>query len=431
MATRRRPPWASGPANEGAVFLHTMNDFDAILGPEGGQAYLGLAPFLRASISGADLRQATQQMLQKLSDDSGNSNLLMNLSIAAQCMNQKELGLAFLQEALSLQQTYTVPARLLPARLRLLVLVTEGSIQSNTPLECLLEVSDVELVFHYIRAGTPMLANAPAHDLLFVGISDSDAHRGLLEDLAAELQNWSRPVLNAPQFLPLTGRDRASALLQDIPRLLAPATRRASWEQLQALAAGHIGVAQLLPGCTFPIILRPLGSQAGADLQRIDSADGVGVYLAKLQDDAFFMAPFIDYSDAQGQFRKIRIALIDGKPFVCHMAVSDNWMIHYVNAGMYAEAWKRSEEARFMNEFPQFVARHQGALDAIAQRMQLEYLVMDCAETRTGELLLFEIDHGGVVHAMDVESIFPYKNDHIRKAKEALCALLYSRLPVA
>jgi hypothetical protein len=53
---------------------------------------------------------------------------------------------------------------------------------------------------------------------------------------------------------------------------------------------------------------------------------------------------------------------------------------------------------------------------------------MDCAETRTGELLLFEIDHGGVVHAMDVESIFPYKNDHIRKAKEAFCALLQQRL---
>jgi hypothetical protein len=61
--------------------------------------------------------------------------------------------------------------------------------------------------------------------------------------------------------------------------------------------------------------------------------------------------------------------------------------------------------------------------------MQLDYLVMDCAETAAGDLLLFEIDHGGVVHAMDVESLFPYKNAHIAKAKQAFCEMLYGLLP--
>jgi hypothetical protein len=55
--------------------------------------------------------------------------------------------------------------------------------------------------------------------------------------------------------------------------------------------------------------------------------------------------------------------------------------------------------------------------------------VIDCAETAAGDLLLFEIDHGGVVHAMDVESIFRYKNAYIHKAKQAFCELLYARLP--
>jgi hypothetical protein len=406
-----------------------MMDSHALLGPDGGLAYLGLAPFLRASIAGDDLRPVTQQLLHQLEGNGGNAELVMNLSIAAQCMNQQELGLAFLQEALALQQTYVVPARVQPARLRLLVLVAPGTIQSNTPLECLLEVSDVELVFHYLRADGPLLGAVPAHDVVFVGISDSDANRGLLQSLALELKHWPQPVLNAPQFVPLTGRDRASELLQDIPRLLAPVTSRVSRESLQAVATGQMALAQILPDGDFPIILRPLGSQAGADLQKIDSVQGISSYLAVLQDQHFFLAPFVDYSDAQGQFRKIRIALIAGKAFVCHMAVSSSWMVHYVNAGMYQDAWKRSEEARFMNAFAQFVARHQLALDTIAQRIPLEYLVMDCAETHDGALLLFEIDHGGVVHAMDVEGIFPYKNDHIRKAKEALCTLLYSRLP--
>ncbi|RFO98596.1 hypothetical protein DIC66_01540 [Rhodoferax lacus] len=406
-----------------------MNDSAAILGQQGGLEYLGLAPFLRASIAGADLRQATQQMLQELAEDSSNPNLLMNLAIAVQCLNQKELGLGFMQEALSLQATYVLPARVQPARLRLLVLATQGSIQANTPLECLLEVSDIELVLHYIEAGEHMLADVPAHDVLFVGISDSDANRPLLKALQKQLEGWSRPVLNAPQYIPHTGRDQASSLLSGIPQLLAPPTVRVSVADLYALVMGQTGESQLAGDCSFPIILRPVGSQAGADLQKIDNAAEVAHYLAGLEDTEFFLAPFIDYSDAEGQFRKIRIAFIKGQAFVCHMGISSNWMIHYVNAGMYEDDWKRQEEARFMRDFPDFVQRHRAALDTICQRMQLDYLVMDCAETRDGELLLFEIDHGGVVHAMDVEQIFPYKNEHIHKAQMAFRELLYGLLP--
>jgi hypothetical protein len=405
-----------------------MNDFDALLNGDGGPRYLGLAPFLRASIAGADMRPQAQHMLQRLQSTGPNANLLMNLSIATQCLGQEALGLAFQQEALALQRSYTVAARVQPARLRLLVLVTPGNIQSNTPLECLLEVSDIELVFHYITAGPQLLAGVPDHDLLFVGISDSDANRQLLQALELALKAWAWPVLNAPQFIPSTGRDKASELLQGIPQLLAPETRRVSRADLLALAAGSDAVPQALAGCYFPVILRPVGSQAGADLHKIDSAADVFPYLASLADAEFFLAPFIDYSDANGQFRKIRIALIAGEAFVCHMAVSSNWMIHYVNAGMYEHAWKREEEARFMGEFHHFVQKHRLALDAISQRMQLDYLVMDCAETPTGALLMFEIDHGGVVHAMDVEHIFPYKNQHIEKAKQAFCAMLYGRL---
>ena len=401
-----------------------MSDIDAVLSEHRGLEYIGLAPFLRASIAGKDLRQSTNQMLQRLAEDSSNPQLLMNLSIAAQCLNQSELGLEFQKEALAIQQTYILPASMQPARIRLLILVAQGSIQSNTPLECLLEKSDVDLIFHYVHEGDNMLASVPAHDLLFVGVSDSDGNRSLLDALAKQLKNWSKPVLNAPQYLPLTGRDTASHLLQGIPNLVSPVTYRVTRAQLDALACGEVTLAELAQGFDFPIIVRPVGSQAGLHLQKAEKSEDVGAYLCNIPDTEFFIAPFIDYSDAQGQFRKIRLALIDGEPFVCHMAVSSNWMIHYVNAGMYEEDWKRREEAKFMNDFQDFVQKHKAALAAISQRMKLEYLVMDCAQTRAGELLMFEIDHGGVVHAMDVESVFPYKNVHINKAQQAFRALL-------
>ncbi len=405
-----------------------MNDLDAVLNDQATPGYLGLAPFLRASIAGQDLRSVTNQMLQQLAVDEHNPELLMNLSIAMQCLNHKTLGMEFQSAALALAQTYTLPARLQPSRIRLLMLATRGSLQANTPLDCLLEGSDVELMVHFVTAGDDMLADVPEHDLLFVGIAESDANRGLLQTLGAQLQAWPRPVLNAPEHLAATSRDRASRLLQGIPHLLVPINHRVSRAQLLDLTAGSNTLSHIAPDLAYPVIVRPLGSQAGADLRKLDSAADLGLYLAEVGEEDFFLAQFVDYSDAREQFRKIRIAFIDGEPFVGHMAMSSNWMIHYVNAGMYEDHDKRREEAGFMAQFADFVQRHKASLHAISERMKLEYLVMDCAETRSGDLLLFEIDHVGVVHAMDVETLFPYKNAHIQKAQTAFRQMLRRRM---
>jgi hypothetical protein len=72
-----------------------------------------------------------------------------------------------------------------------------------------------------------------------------------------------------------------------------------------------------------------------------------------------------------------------------------------------------------MANFDDFAQRHQAALAAIACRTQLDYLCIDCAETPDGQLLVFEIDHAMVVHAMDLEEQFPYKQPHMLKVKNA------------
>ena len=46
-------------------------------------------------------------------------------------------------------------------------------------------------------------------------------------------------------------------------------------------------------------------------------------------------------------------------------------------------------------------------------------MCVDCAETPSGELLIFDIDHAMVVHAMDTEALFPYKQVHMLKVKQA------------
>jgi hypothetical protein len=93
---------------------------------------------------------------------------------------------------------------------------------------------------------------------------------------------------------------------------------------------------------------------------------------------------------------------------------------------MYEDAAKRAEEAAFMEGFDAFAARHRAALDAIWRRSRLDYVCIDCAETRDGELLVFEIDHAMVAHAMDPAELFPYKQPQMRRVKAAFVGLLRS-----
>ena len=388
--------------------------------------FVGLAPFLRVSIAGGDLRELAQALLAKTDEEPDNANLWMNLATAFFSIGERELGLSMQAQALQIQRSYRLPAARQPARFRLLMLMAAGDLAENTPLDCLLEDSDVELLLYYATVDAPLPPSLPEHDAVLVAISETRDSRPILEALVPLLSHWEKPVINAPQYIPNIERRTASALLDRIPGLLIPPTVPLSRGALEAIADGTATLAESFDGGCFPIILRPVGSHAGRDLAKIDDAAGIAAYLATVADSDFYLAPFIDYRGSDGLFRKYRVALIAGRPFACHMAISSHWMIHYVNAGMYEDAAKRAEERAFMEHFDGFAGRHAAALEAIYRRSGLDYVCVDCAETPSGELLIFEIDHAMVVHAMDTEALFPYKQVHMLKVKQAFEDFLYS-----
>jgi len=387
--------------------------------------FFGLAPFLRMSIAGDNLLPHGQQLLALAGDRPNDANLWMNLSLALMCLGQRESSLVIQAQALDLQRIYFLAANEQPARLRVLMLMVPGDLSANTPLECLLENSDIELIFYYLSDDEPLAVPVPEHDVVLVALSEADENHVVLTALEKLLADWPKPVINRPQNIPKTGREAASGLLQDVPGLLIPPTLRASRADLEAIASGASRLSGRFEATDFPIILRPVGSHAGRDLGKMDNPEDVARYLSQVNETEFFLSRFIDYSGKDGLFRKMRVALIDGKPYACHMGVSSHWMIHYLNAGMYEEAWKREEEARFMDDFDAFAERHSLALDAIYQRTQLDYLCIDCAETPDGQLLIFEIDHAMVVHAMDTEAMFPYKQTHMLKVRNAFRDYLF------
>jgi glutathione synthase/RimK-type ligase-like ATP-grasp enzyme len=379
------------------------------------------------SIAGTDILPMGQEMLVQAQQSPDDANLWMNLSTVMLCLGQRELGLAIQAQALAMERVYHLPALHQPAKLRLLMLMVPGDLSANTPLDCLLEDSDIDLDFYFVSPDTPLASPIPEHDVAIVGISAADDSRAALTALESALAHWPKPVINAPENIPTTERNTASQLLQNAPGLLIPPTMRASRETLQAIALAEVRVAEIFAGCDFPIILRPEGSHGGRGLEKIDCAGDVSGYLSRVEGAEFFLAPFIDYRNDDGMFRKFRIALIEGVPYACHMAVSSHWMVHYVNADMYEDAARREEEAAFMAGFADFAGRHRQALDAIAQRTGLDYVAVDCAVTHDGQLLVFEIDHAMVVHAMDPVALFPYKQVHMQKVQNAFRDFLLRR----
>ncbi|GAA4332325.1 hypothetical protein GCM10023144_22140 [Pigmentiphaga soli] len=388
--------------------------------------FLGLAPFLRLSVECGDLRHVAQALLDRAAQEQDNAVLWMNLATAFFSVNERQLGLAIQQQALQGGRLFHLPASAQPARCRVLVLMAPGDLAENTPLDCLLESGSIDLTLYYVTPEAPLPPAPPAHDALLVALSDTGKNRPILETLDPLLADWSRPVINRPRNIPNVERNAASVLLQGVPGLAMPLTHQVARERLEAVAGGASSLGELSEELRFPIILRPVGSHAGNDLDRIDDAPGIGAYLEKVPGGEFYLSRFVDYSGADGLFRKYRIALIAGEPFACHMAISSHWMVHYANAGMYADAAKRAEEAAFMEAFDAFARRHRTALDAIARCCGLDYLCVDCAESREGELLVFEVDHAMVVHAMDPEDMFPHKQVHMLKVRQAFEAFLFA-----
>ena len=182
----------------------------------------------------------------------------------------------------------------------------------------------------------------------------------------------------------------------------------------------------------YPLIARPIGTHAGGGLEKIVSRAELAAYLGSRKEAQFFIAPFIDYCSPDGKFRKQRIAVIDGKAFASHLAISDHWMVHYLSAGMAAHSDRRAEEAEWMREFETgFAVRHAAAFAALHRRLGLDYFAIDCAELADGRLLLFEADVAMIVHAMDSSATFPYKKLAMRQLFAAFEQALLKRMSVA
>jgi tetratricopeptide (TPR) repeat protein len=333
-----------------------------------------------------------------------------------QLLGDNERALRHQQAALALHPLRTIPARVGPPRLTILELCIAGTFQANIPLDFILDMDHTTV--HKLYVGEFPLPELPPYDVVFNTIADASNAGPALAAAQEFIRGQAQPALNTPAAIPLTSRASVAALFASSPNVAVAQTRKV--HRTNACAAD----------IAYPLLIRPLDSHAGNDLEKIDDGAGLADYLRRTPHvEEFYVCAFVDYRNADGFYRKYRIVFVDGVPYPVHLAISPRWMIHYYNAPMAENAWMRDEEHAFMRDLESvFDGVRAAGLREIARLIPLDYFGIDASVAPDGRVLLFEASSAMIVHMRDPVDLYPYKSRYVPRVIAALERLFDERL---
>src|SRR5690242_3907639 len=110
---------------------------------------IGFATITKMAFDGHDLRPLRDELLSKIVDGTADAGDGLDLSLIAQLLGDKQMGLSVQAEVLNFHQLFRSPCATAKPKLRVLALAAVTDMGSNTPIEFLLEESAIELLTLY------------------------------------------------------------------------------------------------------------------------------------------------------------------------------------------------------------------------------------------------------------------------------------------
>jgi hypothetical protein len=120
--------------------------------------------------------------------------------------------------------------------------------------------------------------------------------------------------------------------------------------------------------------------------------------------------------------------MIGGEIFPLHLAISQNWKVHYFTSDMADRPDHRREELAFLSDIRGVLGDEAMAgLAAIRDALGLDYAGVDFGLGRGGDLLLFEANATMVIAAPDSDPRWTYRHNAITSVIDAVVALIRGR----
>ncbi|MES9857846.1 MAG: hypothetical protein ABW166_14790 [Sedimenticola sp.] len=259
-------------------------------------------------------------------------------------------------------------------------------------------------------------------DVLLNAISDADIYPDLLKEIIILIADNKVPVINQPQHILNNTRDNIVRNIPTNAEQIIPKTVRANLIEEQADSL----VTQVKNNkLNYPILIRPVGSQTGQGLFRLNSEEKAKEYQHKTGE--FYITEFYDFKSTDGYYRKYRLWNIGGTIIPNHLFISEKWNVH---AGcrletMIKNQWMLDEEKSFVLGCSKIDNdRISQLMTTLQHETHLDYFGVDLAFTPKGIPIFFEANPTMRSHHPEWWVQFPYIKDVDHKHRKAFQNLI-------
>jgi Tfp pilus assembly protein PilF/glutathione synthase/RimK-type ligase-like ATP-grasp enzyme len=265
----------------------------------------------------------------------------------------------------------------------------------------------------------------PQHDLVVNAVGEADSASAALVGALAVVERTTAPVINAPAAVMATGRCDVARRLGGIAGVV---TARTVTLGREVLLGEEAGAALAREGFAFPLLVRSPGFHGGEHFERVETEDELAAVVEGLPGSELMVMEYLDARGRDGQCRKYRVMMVDGRLYPLHVAISERWKIHYFSADMAESAANRAEDAAFLADMEGVVGpRGMAALKAIERTLRLDYGGIDFALNEQGEVLLFEANATMAVVVPEKGERWEYRRAAVERIYKAVWEMLYGR----
>jgi hypothetical protein len=275
------------------------------------------------------------------------------------------------------------------------------------------KIEEIKLAAAYFDVAQSL----PPHDVIFNVIGDADRCAPGLERAAEIVAKSKAPVINDPTRVLATARANIGRY-RAIDGVITPATALVARTLLDE---EHAAATLRSEGFTFPLLIRAPGYHAGDHFERVESLGELSRVVRELPGERVLLIEYLDARDVAGLFRKYRVIAVRERIFPLHLAISEQWKVHYFSAAMAEHEERRRADAAFLRDMPAAIgstAMH--ALEGIVAMLRLEFAGVDFGVDADGRLLLFEANATMSVPIPDADALWDYRRAHVLQIREAM-----------